>query len=411
MAIPFLSNIDLNRNQALQLVLHNATSDPSPAVEGQLYWNSSENRAYAYDGSAWINLGGDITRVNITAGNGLSGTSVDTTSGDHTQTLAVGGGDGITVASDKISVTVDDSTIELSASDNSGAVRIKNSGVTTTKIADDAVTTAKILDANVTTAKIANVNVTTGKIANGAVTTAKIAADAVDGTKIADDAINSEHITDGSVDNVHLANSSVTIGGTAVSLGGTITALTALTDIDVTAGNKTILDGVGANNLTIGAGTTTVVIPGDLQVTGTTTTNNVETVSTSNGVVFEGNAADDHEVTLLAGTVTADRTATLPDKTGTIAMTSDLVANEKITKLLSGDGTNTTYTITHGFGTNLVMTQVLHYGNAGTGATYDVVQVEVQAGSNNNTIDVIFGTAPTTSEDYLVLVSKFPAAS
>ena len=92
-------------------------------------------------------------------------------------------------------------------------------------------------------------------------------------------------------------------------------------------------------------------------------------------------------------------------------MTSDLVANEKITKLLSGDGTNTTYTITHGFGTNLVMTQVLHYGNAGTGATYDVVQVEVQAGSNNNTIDVIFGTAPTTSEDYLVLVSKFPAAS
>ena len=41
MAIPFLSNIDLNRNQALQLVLHNATSDPSPAVEGQLYWNSS----------------------------------------------------------------------------------------------------------------------------------------------------------------------------------------------------------------------------------------------------------------------------------------------------------------------------------------------------------------------------------
>ena len=411
MAIPFLSNIDLNRNQALQLVLHNATSDPSPAVEGQLYWNSSENRAYAYDGSAWINLGGDITRVNITAGNGLSGTSVDTTSGDHTQTLAVGGGDGITVASDKISVTVDDSTIELSASDDSGAVRIKNSGVTTTKIADDAVTTAKILDANVTTAKIANLNVTTGKIANGAVTTVKIAADAVDGTKIADDAINSEHITDGSVDNVHLANSSVTIGGTAVSLGGTITALTALTDIDVTAGNKTILDGVGANNLTIGAGTTTVVIPGDLQVTGTTTTNNVETVSTSNGVVFEGNAADDHEVTLLAGTVTADRTATLPDKTGTIAMTSDLVANEKITKLLSGDGTNTTYTITHGFGTNLVMTQVLHYGNAGTGATYDVVQVEVQAGSNNNTIDVIFGTAPTTSEDYLVLVSKFPAAS
>jgi hypothetical protein len=40
---------------------------------------------------------GTITRVNITAGNGLSGTSVDTTTGDHTQTLAVGQGTGIAV--------------------------------------------------------------------------------------------------------------------------------------------------------------------------------------------------------------------------------------------------------------------------------------------------------------------------
>ena len=65
MAIPFLSNIDLNRNQALQLVLHNKTSDPSPAVEGQIYWNSSENKAYVYNGSAWINIGGDITSVTL----------------------------------------------------------------------------------------------------------------------------------------------------------------------------------------------------------------------------------------------------------------------------------------------------------------------------------------------------------
>ena len=65
--------------------------------------------------------------------------------------------------------------------------------------------------------------------ADGSVTTAKIAADAVDGTKLADDAVDSEHITDGSVDNVHLAgsienaklsNSSITINGTSISLGG-----------------------------------------------------------------------------------------------------------------------------------------------------------------------------------------------
>ena len=110
----------------------------------------------------------------------------------------------------------------------------------------------------------------------------------------------------------------------------------------------------------MGASTTTVIIPGDLQVTGTVTTNNVETISTTNGVVFEGNAADDFEVTLLAGTVTADRTITLPDSTGTVALTSNLptVNNGTLTVqgtgALGGSGTftanqsgNTTISITH----------------------------------------------------------------
>jgi|21_taG_2_1085346.scaffolds.fasta_scaffold04640_3 hypothetical protein len=74
--------------------------------------------------------------------------------------------------------------------------------------------------------------VAAGQIDSNAVTTAKINADAVDGTKIADDAIDSEHITDGSVDNAHLAgsianaklsNSSITIDGNAISLGGSVT--------------------------------------------------------------------------------------------------------------------------------------------------------------------------------------------
>jgi hypothetical protein len=127
-------------------------------------------------------------------------------------------------------------------------------------------------------------------------------------------------ISSGAVSNSQLANSSITIGDSTISLGGTDTTLTGLTDIDLTAGAKTIFDGVGANNLTIGAASTTIVIPGDLQVTGTTTTSNVETVSTSNGVVFEGSVADANELTLLAGSLSADRTATLADLTGYVAI-------------------------------------------------------------------------------------------
>ena len=52
----------------------------------------------------FTNNTGDITRVNITAGNGLSGTSVDTTSGDHTQTLTVGAGTGIQVNASSVQI-------------------------------------------------------------------------------------------------------------------------------------------------------------------------------------------------------------------------------------------------------------------------------------------------------------------
>ena len=51
---------------------------------------------------------GDITQVNITAGNGLSGTSVNTTTGAHIQTLTVGQGDGIAVSATAVGV---DSTV------------------------------------------------------------------------------------------------------------------------------------------------------------------------------------------------------------------------------------------------------------------------------------------------------------
>ena len=60
----------------------------------------------------------------MTAGNGLTGGA---TSGDAT--LNVVGGDGITANADEIEVSVDDTTIELSASDGSGTIRAKTAAI------------------------------------------------------------------------------------------------------------------------------------------------------------------------------------------------------------------------------------------------------------------------------------------
>ena len=244
---------------------------------------------------------------------------------------------------------------------------------------------------------------------DGSIDLEHLAADSVDGTKIADDSIDSEHIVDGSVDNTHLANDGIIIGSTDVSLGDTITALVGLTDLDLTEAAHTIFDTVGANNLTMGASTTTVVIPGDLQVTGTVTTNNVETISTSNGVVFEGNAADEHEVTLLAGTVTADRTITLPDATGTVALTSDISA--RYFSGLIGDGTATTLILKN---TGASGTDESDHGLGTDSTTFMVQLVEVSSGATvfadveraaSGVVNVIFASAPA-SNAIRVLMTK-----
>jgi len=74
-------------------------------------------------------------------------------------------------------------------------------------------------------------------------------------------------------------------------------------------------------DVTLGAGSSsTVTIPGNLVVTGETTTVNVTTTTTSNGVVFEGTTGDGHDATLKSVVADADVTYTLPNVTGHVAL-------------------------------------------------------------------------------------------
>lgn len=66
MAVPFLTNIDLNQNEALNLALHNATANPTSTKAGQIYFNTSSGRVLVYNGSAWVSIAGDIHTIDTT---------------------------------------------------------------------------------------------------------------------------------------------------------------------------------------------------------------------------------------------------------------------------------------------------------------------------------------------------------
>ena len=184
----------------------------------------------------------------------------------------------------------DDATIEV----NSGILRIKAGGIANSHI--DA--SAAIADSKLAT--IATGNKVSGSAVQlqnqkaladssglGVVVKANggVFIDGNNGLAIEDAKITNDHLA-GSIANAKLANNSMTIGGTSVTLGGSVAAsvlaaavdgeamaLTAVTDLDAaSAGNLTIFDsllGTANDTLTIGAHAgSTVKIAGNLQVTG-----------------------------------------------------------------------------------------------------------------------------------------------
>ena len=294
---------------------------------GLTFLETNTDDLYQWDGDSWNVIAGDTvaqTLVNKTLTSPVMTTpQINDTSADHQYVFAVS-----ELAADRIvtlplltagdtltfnnhAATFQNKTIVSGSNGNSvtGLVNASLSGsaaITNANLANSTITMAATAGSSDAIALGETFTFTAGEgidttMGSNAVTIA--AEDATDSNKgiasfstdnftvssgavtIKDSGVNNDELA-GSIANAKLANSAITIGGTATSLGGTITALTALTDLDLTAGNKTIFDTVGANTLTIGAGNTTVNIAGSLTISGASTLVTSNTVTIGDALIL-----------------------------------------------------------------------------------------------------------------------------
>ena len=133
-------------------------------------------------------------------------------------------------------------------------------------------------------------------------------------------------------------------------------------------------------------------------------------VAVSAGVftVDVATATDSAEGVVELATTTEGVTGTDTARAMTPAATTAAINANSYVTTISGTDADVAYTVTHNLGTRDVIVQVIDYGNAGTGATYETVYAEVTRNAANTCV-VTFGAAPGTSQDYRVLVTKVVA--
>jgi hypothetical protein len=88
MARLFVTSIDLNKNELLNARIQNLSSAPSTPVTGQIYYNSTSNILFFYNGTTWIQATGDTETVqDIVGAFTVGGTGITKTYDDTANTL------------------------------------------------------------------------------------------------------------------------------------------------------------------------------------------------------------------------------------------------------------------------------------------------------------------------------------
>ena len=372
MAIPILNHMDFgigtNKAEIRNVRLHNvAQGSVSNPGTGQIIYDSGTLKYY--NGSSWVSLGtsnatGDITGVDISVGTGLDISQSNTTSGDYSSTITIdisefsavtpasgdsfltldadGSTEQLTTVSalqtymqNNLTFTTDTNLTEEEVEDFVGGMVTGNTETGITVTYEDSDGTLDFVVADSDFALTGDVTGSATQTAKGNVSIATtIASAAVHHGMLNDDIISGQGaLTSGlaSTDEFMISDAG-TVKRMDVSvlqsyLQSNLT-FTSNTDVDVNNANLLTRlanlessSGAANENITIGADSgDTIVITGNLQVSGTTTTVNSTTVNLNDhnivldsgnstsavvdgaGITLEGGSGDDATFTYNAST-------------------------------------------------------------------------------------------------------------
>jgi hypothetical protein len=258
----FLTNLDLQKNELQNARLQNLATAPSTPVEGQLYYDTVSDAVRVYANGAWASLSTGAGTVTAVTGTG----AISSTGGTTPE------------------ISIADATTSVK-----GAVQLEDS--TSSTSTSKAATPASVKSAY--------------DLANGKANPS---------------------------DTTFIGTTSVALNRTSANL-----ALTGISSIALpgsSTGTTTLQPAASAGGtVTLPATTGTLALTSDIpSLTGYVTESGSQTLTNKtltspivdgSGVVFEGATADDYETTLTVTDPTADRTITLPNATGTVALTEN----------------------------------------------------------------------------------------
>jgi len=355
MAKQFLVPINLNKNELQNAQLQNLASDPSTPVEGQIYYNTTDNTTYFYNGSAWVDAG------QTGGGSTLTQEQVE----DYVGAMVTGN------TETRVTVTYDDTAgvLNFVVDDNLSNYDNTTSAFLTTEA--DPVFTASQAS-----------NIVAGDITN---------LSNLSGTNSGDEP-NASTTTKGIVE---LATNAEATTGTDAARAVTPAALQAALDalVDAAPGTLDTLNELAA------------ALGDDPNFAGTITTSLAEKLAKASNLSDVASASTafsnikQSASTAATGVVELATLTEAEAKTDTTrALTASSVSNFPLKKTFTiGDGTATSYTLTHSLGTTDVVTQV----RQATGN--EVVECDV-VNTSTSVVTLTFATAPASSSIKAVVI-------